>query len=274
MRRPILRSSLLPLCASALLFTAAAFKAQALLDGVTTLHATGALIIDIGLGAWLVSRAFARWAKWTAVITFTAFALYSVVQHAEGAKSCGCFGRIATPPIYTALLDVCVAVTMLLWTPRRNTAEPQELHAHVLAWCSVGSLVALVVVLRLLIVGNSGADSPATYLVETWPGKQLPILERIDVGNELMVGQWRVILHNRSCEHCRELLPNCDAELPTSYRLALIEVPPIELHVEEFQVEPQTAHIVGRLLDESATFISLPIKLVVHDGVVISANHL
>ncbi len=41
-----------------------------------------------------------------------------------------------------------------------------------------------------------------------WAGKELPILEHIDIGDRLKAGNWLVLLYHYDCPGCAEAIPN------------------------------------------------------------------
>lgn len=77
----------------------------------------GAALIqmEILVGFALLLRLLLPWSSWAAVLLYGCFALFSCQQAFSGAKSCGCFGDVATVrPVVMVALD-SVAVASLLW---------------------------------------------------------------------------------------------------------------------------------------------------------------
>jgi hypothetical protein len=101
--------SIPPRLVAAVLFVAAAAKTYQAWRGNYSPHwlwlQSSAEMI---LALWLASGIRSNWASRTALMAFTAFAIVTLGQITAGARSCGCFGLIKTPPIYTFLLDLLV----------------------------------------------------------------------------------------------------------------------------------------------------------------------
>ena len=71
---------------------------------------------------------------------------------------------------------------------------------------------------------NEPAIVTSTYEVlepETWIGKELPILEYIDIADQLKKGTWLILFYHHDC-------PDCRKEYPLSPK-AVVGPPPIEL---------------------------------------------
>jgi len=83
------------------------------------------------------------------------------------------------------------------------------------------------------IVGRGGV---VVLEPETWVGKRFPLIEHIDIGEQLAYGDWLVVLYRHDCPECRELLSGFAMDGATwgmdplgtwkGTRVALIELPP------------------------------------------------
>lgn len=67
--------------------------------------------------------------------------------------------------------------------------------------------------------------------LETWVGKKLPILEHIDIGDQLKKGTWLILLYHYDCPGSGQAIPMYEQMAPDLagnedfLRIALIAVP-------------------------------------------------
>jgi thiol-disulfide isomerase/thioredoxin len=123
--------------------------------------------------------------------------------------------------------------------------------------------LALLGITAPILAFNKPAAVTATYEVlepETWVGKELPILEQIDIAEALKRGAWLLLFYHHDCPDCRQAIPQYGqmardlAGNEDFLRIALIEVPPYgprSLHVS-------TACVSGRLAATKEWFITTP----------------
>jgi len=117
----------------------------------------------------------------------------------------------------------------------------------------------------------------STYQVlepETWIGSGLPILEHIDIAEQLSSGNWLIVLQRVDCDECRAALPKCrqmanDLRGTESLlRMAVIEVPPYQTDPKRDVVPWLTGH-----LDQSKRwFLVTPTSLSVVNGRVVAVT--
>ena len=118
---------------------------------------------------------------------------------------------------------------------------------------------------------NEPAKATTFYEVlepETWVGKELPILDYIDIGKQLEKGNWLVLFYHHDCPDCItaiEKLNKTRYEIQDArYELnvALIEVPPYG----EDQVIAGSAYVHGRLANVKEWFVTTPAVVLLTDG--------
>ena len=119
------------------------------------------------------------------------------------------------------------------------------------------------------IATTAQVDSQAYEVLEpqTWVGKELPILEYIDIGDKLKAGNWLVLFYHYDCPDCisaiskyeqisKDLVGNDDF-----LKIAFIEVPPYGRPIE-------TNCLYGRLLNAKEWFITTPTMVLLENGTV------
>jgi hypothetical protein len=127
----------------------------------------------------------------------------------------------------------------------------------------------------------SGLDRPektaSAYEVlepSDWVGKELPILENIDIAETLKKGTWLVLLYHHDCPDCttaiakyeqmaRDLAGNEDF-----LRIALIAIPP---YYGQGPVNEDCPCTLGRLDQTKEWFVTTPATALLTDGQVKSA---
>jgi len=77
------------------------------------------------------------------------------------------------------------------------------------------------------IDGDGNLTGSGNYVIlepETWVGKPIPILDYIDIADELSKGEWLVMFYHSACPKCREMASRL-ATCSVPQHLALISVP-------------------------------------------------
>ncbi len=103
---------------------------------------------------------------------------------------------------------------------------------------------------------------------ETWIGKELPILEHIDIADQLKKGNWLVMLYHHDCPACTEAIPQIEQmaqELEGNedfLRFALVEVPPYGIKETSCHVNIKT----GRLDTSKEWFVTTPVFALIYDS--------
>lgn len=149
-------------------------------------------------------------------------------------------------------------------------------------FCEKGVLItasAVVVVLAATTPVLALVEPPKVTRVyevlepETWVGSTLPILEHIDIADQLMSGNWLIVLQHIDCDDCRAVIPRYQQmardlrDTRSNLSIALIEVPPYQPHQEQ----PGAAWLTGKLDQSKRWFVVTPAALTLANGQVIAA---
>jgi len=108
---------------------------------------------------------------------------------------------------------------------------------------------------------------------ETWVGKELPILEHIDIAESLKKGPWLVLLYHYDCPDCAWAIPMYEqmardlAGNEDFLRIALIAVPPYG----RGSVSGNCPCALGRLAETKEWFVTTPAVALLTAGKVTSA---
>ncbi len=224
-----------------LLLTAAALKLSesGLVGATTSVWDVGQIAFEAALGVWLLLGWFGRAAWITSLAAFSLFAAYSAYGALAGWANCGCFGAVELSPWITLGMDAVVVVALLVWRPpaAANAQLPRQ-------WPAVAGLAMTVAVLLGGAVldaggqpqgGNEVVANPALLDgpvdPQSWPGKPLPLLEMIDIGDQLKEGRWQVMFYRHDCPHCVEMIEAWLSGPPApagaiGWGRALVEIPP------------------------------------------------
>ncbi len=111
---------------------------------------------------------------------------------------------------------------------------------------------------------------------EKWLGKPLPLLEYIDIGDQLRQGKWLLVLYHHDCPDCQELLgPSRDSRLNSlgdASRVVLVEMPPHRQRSDEAAFADCVSRNVAQLTDSRRWFAETPTAIHLAEGVVISVQ--
>ena len=108
---------------------------------------------------------------------------------------------------------------------------------------------------------------------ETWVGKELPILEHIDIAETLKKGTWLVLLYHYDCPDCGRVIPQYEqmardlAGNEDFLRIAMIAVPPYG----RAPISPNTPCTLGKLAETKEWFVTTPAVALLKDGLATSA---
>jgi hypothetical protein len=125
-----------------------------------------------------------------------------------------------------------------------------------------------------VIVGDGGF---VVLQPEWWPGKRLPLLRFIDIGEQLAEGDWLVVFYHRDCPKCEDTLAEYERQAVTTEangqacNIAFIEVPSASARWGR----PQTLRSlssVGRLSEDRTWLVRTPVTLRLRDGAVVSVE--
>ncbi|MDR0608558.1 MAG: hypothetical protein LBG58_00420, partial [Planctomycetaceae bacterium] len=72
---------------------------------------------ELFFGIWLFFGLLPKLTHWMSVGLFSIFLVFSFHKTISGATTCGCWGNVEIPPIYTVLLDVFVIGLLIVFRP-------------------------------------------------------------------------------------------------------------------------------------------------------------
>jgi hypothetical protein len=189
---------------------------------------TSAAIGKAALGLVLLAGLWPRKTWLAAVSIFALFALITATESLQDKDSCGCFGTLQVRPIYTLFLDLTAVALLLATGPpkvemqksegRRQNGEARRgrlIIAAVVAVAWVATVLAMWVtrpVVAVATTANQGQTfgNPGELVVlepEKWAGQYFSLVDHIDVGSQLLTGQWIVLLVHHDCDHCAAAVP-------------------------------------------------------------------
>lgn len=240
-----------------------------------------AVEFEWAFGLWMVAGLYPTRTRIAAIGCFATFACIALAKGLSGAPSCGCFGSIEVNPWNAMVLDALAVAALWLWKPTGGS----------LPVCPLASVRIAAVVVAWLLLGIPGAlamggyspayISPEGMIVgegdvvvlepESWVGKPLPLLKHIDIGEELAVGDWLVVLYRHDCSRCEAAIPEYSrtarqlAEGSGGVRLALVELPPYGDTANRFTLEVSPC-AAGQLTRKKEWFVEVPVEIALRDG--------
>lgn len=242
-----------------------------------------AVLLEFVLIALWVTRLYSVKTRVFTIFCFSIFAVVSLVKWISGAKSCGCFGEILVPPFITFWLDVSVVVWLILIEPHeRHSDERRRKRALSVAAIilsgglgTVIGLVALSSIARLAANGDiSGSGRVILFDPAEWKGKNLPILEHIEVPVDLQNGSHLILMIHHDCPVCQKVLREFLEKRQETGKKGtphhdVIEVPPYSEKLKVQLNSYKENYTFGRLSNSRTWFIETPIFLEIENGILI-----
>ncbi len=109
-----------------------------------------------------------------------------------------------------------------------------------------------------LLGGNSVLLDP-----DAWIGEELPLLQFIDIGDELRSGVWNLLLYRPGCQDCEQALREINEQSDGAHTTAIIVVPP---HTGDLSVGSLCT--LGHLDPDYTWHITTPVAFELRDGLV------
>jgi len=181
------------------------------------LATTGEIAIEVVLGLWLLSGLNAARAMFATSLVFCCFSVFLIVQVVSGKDHCHCFGQELVVPIAAMLfLDIGLTVVAFfaglhLW----KTPESKSFCAQYYVLISSCFIVVCMVALSIFQTTPTKFHSDGSTVGTTdwisieptrWVGRRLAWLEHLNCAQDLVEGEWTIILVNQNCSKCHELI--------------------------------------------------------------------
>jgi hypothetical protein len=246
---------------------------------------------EVMLGLALIAGFWARLVRLSTLTLFSAFACYSLRAAVDGRPSCGCFGQVTISPWAMFFVDASVIAMLLWWQPKvtrpavifagahQHAAEslPLVMRLPLLQPRYLAALIPCVMIgLPAGWIASQHRKSAAygssreVFVAEpkTWIDKELPLVPNIDIGQELLQGDWIVLLYHYDCPTCQDAMAQYQRNGghldPSAPRIAFVEVPPCDPSVSPHE----SACRRGRLDNSRDWFVETPTHLLLLSGVV------
>ena len=208
------------------------------------------VVLECSFGLWLILGFAPEATRLVALACFATFGLISARGAFLGESSCGCFGATRVDPRVMVVFDLA-AVGLLLTSRPRPGRSPNR----------IGVLWGIAVVPREL---------PLLIASETFAGRCLPILNRIDVGDQLTRGTWTIVFFRHDCATCRKEIPGYEKLARGESgrrRFALIELPTIGLS-DKIPIAEGSTCLFGKMAPLPNWIIHTPTEIRVQDCIV------
>jgi len=263
---------------------------------------------ELALAIWLLSGLFKKAAWLVSLLCFSLFSMITLYKGITGAESCGCFGSVHVNPWITLFaIDLPSVIALSFLRPQlslqpRMSFLPRIIVRGKLQRESIKSLIveffdpmpsfrrfATAFTIGLTILGvttpilafNEPARITSRYEVlepSEWVGKELPILEHIDIAETLKKGTWLVMLYHYDCPDCETAIPKYEQMASVLQgngdflRIALIAVPPYGRYPgHKGPVGENSPCTLGRLLETKEWFVTTPAVALLTDSLVTAA---
>lgn len=262
---------------------------------------------ELVLGIWLLSGVFKRFIWILTLACFCVFCCVTLYKAITGAASCGCFGAVHVNPWITLfVVDLPAVLTLVVFRPMNiwfsircfnkllirivcltiRMLGRSSSHLRMVYKRAFGSLVSMhtvtlsiallltLCVTTPILAFNTPKKTTTSYEIlepETWVGEELPILDHIDIGEQLRMGNWLVVLYHYGCPDCTKVA-RVFKEIARGFngkegvmRIALVEVPPYNQGLR--------GHVslcrYGELDQTKEWFVTTPVILLIQGGQVL-----
>lgn len=234
--------------------------------------------LELGLGIWLVSGLFRKAAWLLGLLSFGGFIGVTLQKVIVGAESCGCFGTITVNPLITfSLIDIPLFLAFAIFRPKGEKLLPPPWPdvRHFLA-VAIPTFILLPTIVYILVTNKPPmvSEKYEVLATEKWAGQQWPLLDQVDVGEQLQSGEWVLLMYHNDCPTCREALPGYEKMYDdlkgNNVDMAFIEMPPYE--EGEKQLVPADSKVNrGQLSEAKQWLVETPVVVILRDGVVLKA---
>jgi hypothetical protein len=249
--------------------------------------------IEVLVGVWLISGRQSRAAWCVALSLFACFAGHSFVSGIRNETTCGCFGGAVVTPWIAFTIDLAAILLLCYTVPRSNrtaiAASVDETEASIVSPCCfrydwrtmlltltggvmIGSSTALVISDPSSSRNQNGAID-VIMQPSAWIGTRFPILEQIDIGQQIEHGRWIVVLYRYDCPTCQTLVAHYEtsslvwSSRETSARVALVEIPPYD--AERSDVSRDTSRVLhGHVAADRDWVVTTPVEIELEDSIV------
>ncbi len=229
------------------------------------------------LACWLISGARVKLATIAAIIAFTAFAIWNMYHGLSGRQDCGCWGTVEISPWLSFTIDLGVVFMLGVFFPRRRLPMPARLGFQSLVGfvAIAGAAVAAGIVsttqpAKLQGDGQiEGEEKQVVVNTASWEGQTLPLLNHIDIAEQLKTGLWKVVFYRNNCTACQDELKTtiADSQKNDKPQVALVEVPPFT--DAKLTKMDKTRVVPGRLSDKQDWILTTPLVVNLQDGKVV-----
>jgi thiol-disulfide isomerase/thioredoxin len=240
--------------------------------------------LEMGLGIWLVCGLFRKAGWLLGLIAFGGFIGVTLYKGLTGEASCGCFGMVKVNPWITlSAIDIPIFILLAIFRPKGEKLLPppwpRPVHFFAIA---IPTFILLPMIEYILITNKPPLKTDKYEVIDTneWVTQKQnlwPMLEDIDIKQQLQSGLWVVLLYHCDCPDCAKAIPKYE-EMYKSFKanenainFAFIEMPPYGDEKQQL-VSPDSEVTRGKLNDIKKWLVQTPVVVVLNDGIVLKAS--
>lgn len=238
---------------------------------------------------WLLFGGYEKLTRYVAVAIQGVMLCISLAMLYDGSWQCSCLGVLTPAKPIMPLLNGTLLLAILLSRCRPNSvSRPIRMQPQ---WLAPIAVALVAVCLQLPKPGNvvptqqHDSQTFSAALKSSWRdvlvahryvlldyeelvGHEFPLLEDVDIGEQLSKGEWEVFLKRQDCGVCNALLPRFLSLSTEQTQLAVVELDPSTVHLKTHRGVEN-----GRvIIPDGETLVAKAAVIRLSDGVVEYAN--
>lgn len=229
--------------------------------------------LEMGLGIWLICGLFRKAGWLLGLIAFVGFIGVTLFKGLSGEESCGCFGVIKVNPWITlTAIDIPIFLLLAIFRPKgeKLLPPPWPSLAHFLT-IAIPTFILLPTVEYILITNKQAKPDVENWVSNQAEQNQWPMLDDINIKQQLQIGLWVVLLYHYDCPDCAKAIPEYEKMYKSlkgnenAINFAFIEMPPYGNEKQQL-ISPESEITRGRLSDKKKWFYQTPVVVVLDNG--------
>lgn len=232
--------------------------------------------LEMGLGIWLVCGPFRKAGWLLGLIAYCGFIGVTLFKALTGEASCGCFGVVKVNPWITlSAIDIPIFLLLVIFRPKgENFFPPPWPNLYHFLAIAIPTFILLPSTEYVLITHKQEKPNVNNWISTPVIQNQWPLLQDIDIKQQLQNGLWVVLMYHYDCPDCAKAIPEYEKMYDSlkgnqnAINFAFIEIPPYGNANQQLPSQDSKVTL-GKLSDKKKWFYQTPVVVVINDGQVL-----